>query len=231
MIVKDRNGNEVYRTKVRVNGKKSLIGGDRAKTGGDTPTGTYKILEWRASDNDRYSRKSFGPNDLLALSYQNGEAEGKRQHMHIHGGRQEEFINGKWSRKSNPTLWNTFGCFRIDDKQIKEIKEITDELENNDPLEKGGELTLEDDLVDKNGEYVYPNDKSGKSTFNNAVRLYFSMFKGGKEKAQRIADDIEGAADRMSGAAARVGSAYKEVIDRANQVIDQMNETNTTQTK
>ena len=160
MIVKERKGNEVYRTKVRVNGNKSKIGLPRTTNKGDTPTGRYKILEWRPSGNERYNRESYGPNDLLALRYEHGEGEGKRQHMHVHGGRQEVQSDGKWKRKKNPTLWNTSGCFRIDDQDLAKMKKITEELEKNDLLEKKGNLTLSDDLIKtENSGYVISSNE------------------------------------------------------------------------
>jgi RHS repeat-associated protein len=149
LIVKNNSGDIIYQTTVRVNGTKNLIGKARNITNGDTPQGDYKILEWRKTDNSRYPRLSYGPNDLLALEYRGGEG-GSRQHMHIHGGRQEA-IDGY---KPGKNLANTFGCIRIKDRDILQMKKITTELERNDPTEKKGMLTLKDDLIEVNGQYV-----------------------------------------------------------------------------
>jgi hypothetical protein len=133
--VYNRNGDVVYQTVVKVQGQHRI----RNKTNGDTPQGRYKILGWRKTGNERYPRISFGPNELLALDYQDKEG-GDRNGMHTHGGRQE----GQYEQRTE--LMNTFGCIRINDQDIKEIKQITDFLEANDPLEQKGYLTLTDDL-------------------------------------------------------------------------------------
>lgn len=114
LLVSDRNGNNVYRTVVKTTG----VGGrNRTVENSDTPTGKYTILEWRKTGNSRYSTSSFGPNDLLALDYQGGEDAdgGNRKYMHLHGGRAQE-----------SSLQDTNGCMRINDDDIKEIKELTD---------------------------------------------------------------------------------------------------------
>ena len=158
LIVKDRMGNEVYRTTVRVQGNKSKIGKSRALKMGDTPTGTYNLVEWRATGNDRYSRAVYGPNDLLATDYKSGEGKAAgRNGMHIHGGRQE----GDDYMKYGKLLWNTSGCMRIKDSELKEIQNITQRLEENDSEESPGILTVTNDLVDENGKYVIPGDNAG----------------------------------------------------------------------
>jgi RHS repeat-associated protein len=138
LILKDNEGNEVYRTVIKTTG---AGGRNREKANSDTPQGNYRIIEWRKTGNGRYNRESFGPNDLLALDYAGGEG-GRRQGMHLHGGRQE----GKYRTRKG--LADTHGCMRINDKDIKEIKEITTQLELNDPTERPGNLTLTDDLRD-----------------------------------------------------------------------------------
>lgn len=128
--VYDRHGNLVYKTVVKAQGKFR----QRNRTNADTPQGKYQILEWRKTGNERYPKLSYGPNDLLALEYLGGEGK-KRQGMHVHGGRRQE-----------PDLMSTYGCMRMADKDIAELKIITDQLELNDSNEKRGLLTLTDDL-------------------------------------------------------------------------------------
>ena len=147
--VYDRKGNLIYKTVVKVLGSRRK----RNQTNADTPQGLYKILEWRKTGTKRYPQISFGPNDLLALEYQGGEG-GSRQGMHTHGGRRQQ-----------PDLMGTHGCMRIADADIKELKEIVTMLEQNDPKEKMGFLTLTDDLQtpvsfkdrERIKEEVYPN--------------------------------------------------------------------------
>jgi RHS repeat-associated protein len=136
-IVKDRKGNEVYRTVVKTIG----VGGrTRNVKNSDTPQGRYKILGYRKTgEGTNYNKVSYGPNDLLALDYQ-GEEGGSRNGMHIHGGRQEGRYEGRVD------LSSTQGCMRINDKDILELQKITNALEKNDPLDKKGVLNLTDDL-------------------------------------------------------------------------------------
>ena len=128
----DRNQNLIYKTVVRVKG----IGGrDRTKKFADTPTGKYRILEWRKTGNDRYKVVSYGINDLLALEYYEGEAMvTHRQGMHVHGGRDQSALS------------NTQGCIRIADDDILELKMLTESLEKSDPLEEKGILQVANDL-------------------------------------------------------------------------------------
>ena len=112
LTVTDRTGRIIYRTVVKVKGSYR----DRTKTNADTPTGNYKILEWRRTGNNtNYNISSYGPNDLLALDYQKGEAEGKRNGIHVHGGE-------KGTDKQS--LKGTYGCIRISNDDIKELKEL-----------------------------------------------------------------------------------------------------------
>ena len=137
LIVKDRNGKEVYRTVVNTIGEG---GRKRNVQYADTPQGKYKILEYRKTgDGTRYNREIYGPNDLLALNYEGEEGKG-RNNMHLHGGRQE----GK--NKGRKNLANTRGCMRINDQDILEIQNITNDLEKNDSNETKGYLILTDDL-------------------------------------------------------------------------------------
>lgn len=68
------------------------------------------------------SFESFGINPLLALKYKPNQEGGKRNGMHLHGGRTKELIKiGE--------LHSTHGCIRINDDDIVELKKITDYLE------------------------------------------------------------------------------------------------------
>ncbi len=171
LIVKNRMGKEVYRTTVRVHGSSSLIGGKRDITNGDTPQGKYKIGDDQAVWQKKKNTTSYGPNALLRLKYLGGEG-GKRQYMHVHGGRQE----GKNYKKYGKILWNTHGCMRIKDDEIKEIKNITQNLEEKDSEEKPGYLVLTDDLVELDGEYSLPvtdnatGEVSNKKTFWQGIK-------------------------------------------------------------
>jgi hypothetical protein len=137
LVVTDNDGIEVYRTVVKTIGTGGSV---RNVKNSNTPQGNYKILGWKKTGKGTdYNRVSFGPNDLLALDYQGGEG-GKRNGMHVHGGRQE----GEYKGRKN--LASTHGCMRINDDEIKAIKNITTNLEKNDPTEKAGKLTLKDDL-------------------------------------------------------------------------------------
>ena len=137
-ILRDRTGNELYRTVVKTIGVGGRI---RNISNSDTPQGQYRILGYRKTgQGTHYKRISYGPNDLLALEYQGGEGA-DRLGMHVHGGRQE----GKYVGRLD--LASTQGCMRINDDDMLQLKEITDNLEKQDPLEKRGVLTLIDDLI------------------------------------------------------------------------------------
>lgn len=160
-IVTDRNGKEVFRMEVRAEG----VGGrDRMVTDSDTPLGVYDIPNkdsWMIG-----GRKSYGPNYRLVLIGESGEIiESGRSDIRIHGGRQEIYDTKtkKWVPVEDPKLKKTHGCMRCLDTDIKKMKEITDELEKNDTKEHGGKLTVVDDLVEKNGEYVLPENDQSKS--------------------------------------------------------------------
>ena len=143
MTVTNRSGETIYKTVVKVTGQYR----DRARTNADTPVGKYDIIEWRRTgEGTNYPSLSFGPNDLLALHYVEGEG-GERDGMHLHGGR------------SQVELSNTNGCIRIADEDIAELKELTDALEASDPEERKGMLFVENDLTNK---VVYQDRESIK---------------------------------------------------------------------
>ena len=129
--VTDRHGYTIYKTVVKVKGEHRA----RNIKNGDTPQGLYQILEWRETGNDRYDTERFGPDYILATHYLEGEGGPYRDGMHCHGGRPQE-----------PELWSTQGCFRIADEDIVELRQITDTLENTDPDEYKGYITIKDDL-------------------------------------------------------------------------------------
>jgi hypothetical protein len=65
----------------------------------------------------------------------------------VHGGRQEyKNALGVWVEKDDPKLEKTHGCLRAFDADVASLKSITDNLEENDNEEEGGELTVTDDL-------------------------------------------------------------------------------------
>lgn len=124
--------NVIFETVVKVLG----IYRNRSVTYGDTPTGTYQILGWRKTGpGTGYSIESYGPYDILALSYESGEG-GKRNGMHTHGSGLE----------TDDRLRGTNGCIRMANEDIKELKSIIDALEAADPEETKGKLVLENDL-------------------------------------------------------------------------------------
>ena len=144
-IVTDRNGNEVYRYNVRVEG---TGGRDRTQTNADTPLGVYDI-----PDNNAWltggSRASYGPNARLNMTPVSGEIEESgRDQIRIHGGRQEVY-NSKtktWSAVENQELKKTHGCVRAYDTDMSQFKQITDNLQTNDAEEVPGQVTVVDDL-------------------------------------------------------------------------------------
>jgi RHS repeat-associated protein len=160
-IVTDRNGKEVFRFKVRLEG----VGGrNRLIKDSDTPLGVYDIPTGKDTWIRGKSRLSNGPNARLALNGLSGEIkESKRSDIRIHGGRQEKEIkneNGEtigWEPISNAQLKKTHGCLRSYDEDIKKLKEVTDGLESSDKLENGGTLSIVADLLlDQNGEAIIP---------------------------------------------------------------------------
>jgi RHS repeat-associated protein len=156
-IVKDNDGNEVYRFKVRVEGSG---GRDRLVKNSDTPTGVYDIPDkdmWMSGGD----RQAYGPNHRLILNGESGEIkESGRGDIRIHGGRQEQFNSEtkQWEEVQSPILKKTHGCFRSFDEDVAKMKEITDKLQTDDPTEKGGKLTVIADLKEVNGEYIIPTE-------------------------------------------------------------------------
>ena len=174
--VYDKNNILIYQTVVRVTG----IGGrDRTVSESDTPTGKYKILEWRRTGNARYSIQSFGPNPLLALQYESGEAFNYgRFGIHTHGG---------GNQGNNPKeLKSTQGCIRMADDDIKELKTIVDALVDDNPeyLEVINDLNRELHFSDRdeikseyvrNGGTIEPIEIIGyKDSYNYAY--FFDFF-------------------------------------------------------
>lgn len=164
-IVKDRHGKEVYRFKVRLEG---TGGRDRMVTNSDTPLGTYDIPDknmWQTGG----SRLSYGPNPRLILNPESGEIkESGRSNIRIHGGRQETYNSEtkQWESVDNPELKKTHGCLRVYESDVVDLKTITDNLQKNDLLEKGGKLTIVDDLIEKNGQYSLPEKIPAPQKFN-----------------------------------------------------------------
>ena len=140
----DRHGNVIYQTVVKVKGSHRI----RNKTNGDTPQGRYKILEWRATGpKTNYSSDVYGPDYLLATYYESDSGEGgSRNGMHTHGGRAQ-----------GPELTSTYGCIRMANEDIVELRKITDALEAFDPEEHKGHLEVKDDL-DKPVHFKDRND-------------------------------------------------------------------------
>lgn len=157
LVVTDRKGNEVYRMNVKVTG----VGGrDRKSDNADTPLGAYKIDYW--GKNAKGS--TFGPGHRLFLTPYAGEIKEFSD--------KKERANPEWIRlhgddNSQRTgnledLKDTEGCIRGFNEQIKEMKEVTDNLEKNDQYEKPGFLYVIEDLVEKDGNYSLPD--AGTST-------------------------------------------------------------------
>ncbi len=184
-VLTDRHGNEVYTFQVRLEG----IGGrDRSKRGADTPLGVYDIPDqnmWISGG----SRGSYGPNPRLALTPESGEIlESGRDLIRIHGGRQEVYDSktGLWKPVKNPELKKTEGCLRCSDINIKALKEITDKLMKNDKEEKGGKLTVLDDLEETfvpgpvpfvgGVKYTRPDENASKAEWDKWSQLLKSIF-------------------------------------------------------
>lgn len=154
--VTNKTGEIVFSTIVRVEGSNSTENNynkrDRKRTYADTPTGTYKIKGW-SKRLPMANRAAYGPNDVLELDYQEGEAAGKRNGIHLHGGRQE----GKGGKHMRYLLSVTQGCIRIYDEDIAKMKTITDALEMNDSEEEeeGNLFKVISDL-EKNKTELYP---------------------------------------------------------------------------
>lgn len=150
-ILKNRNGEEVARYVVRLEGQAH----NRMQTGGDTPTGVYDIPEtgnWLTSG----SVVSYGPNARLVLNPESGEiVTSGRSLIRLHGGRQQE---GEYRQEPNEPLQKTQGCVRCYDADIADIKSQTDLLQANDALETPGTVSVTNDLKEYGGSYYTPTD-------------------------------------------------------------------------
>ena len=102
---------------------------------------------WRKSDDSR-----FGVNDFIDQTYLEGEGKGpgtnNRDRMHTHGGGDVLNINGELV-----DLKSTGGCIRMADEDIKEMKSITDALQNIDPQEHMTNLMVSNDLEKPIGNF------------------------------------------------------------------------------
>ncbi len=156
-VVRDRNGKEIYRTKVLVLG---TAGRDQSITHGDTPKGTYRIEGWSDFSGTIGNRKSYGPNHALNLDVHSGFVYTSTSRFGFlgHGGRQENYSNSQWTPKQNPELVATNGCIRFKDSDIAKMKELTDQLEESDSEESPGFLTVKEDLIQYMGSYFTPDD-------------------------------------------------------------------------
>ena len=143
-IVKDKDGSEIFRFKVRAEG----VGGHNTMNkNSDTPLGIYNIPEnnsWISGG----SRESYGPNPRLNMVPESGDIlSSHRDNIRIHGGRQETYNakENKWIKNDSPQLKKTLGCIRAYDDDMKTFKEITDQLDNTD---LPGRVYVIDDLED-----------------------------------------------------------------------------------
>lgn len=142
-FVYDRHGHMVWTFYVRGTG----VGGhNRMKKYADTPLGVYDIPDdyaWKKGG----KRSSYGPNYRLNLVGVSGEiVKSGRTDIRVHGGGQEYYDKDKeqWVAKENPELKPTRGCMRAHEADIRMMKMITDKLEDSDPLERPGTLTVTD---------------------------------------------------------------------------------------
>ena len=167
LVLTDNQGNNVYTTTVRVEGSNSKENGynkrNRTRTYADTPTGQYNIKGW-SKRLPKMNRGAYGPNAVLELNYVSGEAEGLRNGIHLHGGRQE----GKGGKGKGSVLKVTQGCIRIYDEDIAKMKGVTELLEKNNSDEKGNTLNVVDDLkrIDDGPHprpYAYPRERDEQS--------------------------------------------------------------------
>jgi RHS repeat-associated protein len=164
-IVKDIDGNEVFRFIVRVEGSGSGKR-NRMNQNADTPLGVYDIPNkdmWITPSAE--DRKSYGPNPRLILVEQSGEIiKSGRTLIRFHGGQQEKWVKqkgkkgGRWEPIDDAELKNTNGCLRVYDADMIELKRVTDELLQNNAKEKGGVVTITDDLVKQGSSYNLPDE-------------------------------------------------------------------------
>jgi RHS repeat-associated protein len=163
-ILTDRHGKEIFRWKVRAEG---VAGRNRKIKDNDTPLGVYDIPDhgmWITGPSPKVKdwRLAYGPNYRLLLNAESGEiVESKRDLIRMHGGRQEEKNDetGEYTSLENPTLEKTHGCLRAFDADMAKVKQLTDDLMDNDDEEVGGKLTVQDDLVEHDdGQYLPPGE-------------------------------------------------------------------------
>ena len=144
-IVTNNEGEEIFQFQVRAEGVK---GRDRLKADSDTPLGIYDIPDnnaWISGGN----RKAYGPNPRLNMTPEKGEiVESGRDLIRIHGGRQESYNSHskRWEKDKTPQLNKTEGCLRAFDDDMKKFKQLTDNLEKNNPTEKPEKVYILDDL-------------------------------------------------------------------------------------
>jgi RHS repeat-associated protein len=141
-IVTDRHGNKVFRFQVRAEG---AGGHDRMKENNDTPYGTYDIPDKGAWLPPSKNRGAYGPNYILIMIPESGEAlESGRSLLRTHGGRQEKYDQktGQWVPVDDPVLKKTLGCLRACDDDMKNLKNITDQLQANDKDEIPGKVIV-----------------------------------------------------------------------------------------
>jgi len=126
-------GNLIFRTVVKVQG----VHRERNMGKGDTPTGKYKINKWINPKEADLNEESFGTNHVLLLDYESGEGYPKRSSIVVHGGRNQE-----------GDLVSTWGCIRMADEDLINLRETTLELKNEDGSpEQPENLTVVDDLA------------------------------------------------------------------------------------
>ncbi len=196
-IVKDRNGNEVFRFKVRAEG---TAGHNRRNQDADTPLGVYDIPDtdmWKAAPTSVDDRISYGPNPRLILNEESGEIlQTGRSLIRIHGGRQESYNpqTGRWTRDTNADLKKTHGCLRAYDDDVARLKQVTDNLTAADPLEVGGKLKVKDDLIKRGNRYFTPDDDKkvaaevGSMAVAKIIDIYGSS--ASRQEATKQLDDL-----------------------------------------
>ncbi|PQJ19509.1 RHS repeat protein [Nonlabens xylanidelens] len=190
-IVKNDAGKVIARYTVRVEGTNHSANSynkrDRSRTNADTPLGVYDIPTtgtWIAGSTTGKKRKAYGPNHRLALNGTSGEIETSgRSNIRFHGGRQEtESANVTtttkpdgtvvtnttytYSAQANPSLKCTYGCFRMYDADVLELKTLTDAL----PVEDAaGNVTVVADLKEYNGNYYLKEDYDKIIKYDNSI--------------------------------------------------------------
>ena len=168
LILRNKKGKEILRFVVRAQGMKHKSNNgnprDRMKQYGDSPTGTYKFEKWR-SDGDK---DTYGPNPRLDMVGIAGEILlSKRTEVQIHGGRQ------KGAKYKGSKLWNTGGCFRIADDEIKVIKLKCDELELDIEETKNRLIRVSNDLTydSETESYFIPSELTSLNDKRGEIKL------------------------------------------------------------